>query len=202
MRGLIALGLGLLFMSSFGTENAEAKQHPKRHYHSHGHGFHHHARPRHRHIRLAKRHRKAHYVNLGTVVAHPSGCPWRAFCGCGASVRLFGHPVRSLYLAANWLRFPQASPAPGMAAARYGHVFVIERVVGPGRVLAYDANSGRHLTRIHERSLAGYRVVNPHGRAFASRAHYRSVRHARQPKSKVAQYALLFRAEPTRYLTW
>jgi hypothetical protein len=28
--------------------------------------------------------------------------------------------------------------------------------------VAYDANSGRHMTRRHIRSLAGYRVKDPH----------------------------------------
>jgi hypothetical protein len=95
------------------------------------------------------------------ILPHPPGCPRRLFCGCGAAVRVFGAPVRALWLAANWFRFPPAVPAPGMVAVRRGHVFVIEDVVGPGRVLAYDANSGRGLTRRHVRSLAGYSVRNP-----------------------------------------
>lgn len=97
------------------------------------------------------------------ILPHPSGCPRRAFCGCGAAVEVFGRPVRSLWLAANWLRFPRAEPAPGMVAARRGHVFVIRQVLGGGRVLAYDANSGGRRTRLHVRSLAGFVVVNPHG---------------------------------------
>ena len=96
------------------------------------------------------------------VVSHPSGCPHSAFCGCGASVRVFGHPVRNLYLAANWFKFRSASPAPGMVAVRNHHVFVIEQVNGDGTVVAYDANSGGHLTRIHTVSLRGMRVVDPH----------------------------------------
>jgi len=103
------------------------------------------------------------HVSRGTVVSHPSGCPGRAFCGCGASVRVFGRPVRNLYLAANWLRFPRTSPAPGMVAARRGHVFVLEQHLGGSTWLAYDANSGRHATRIHPRSIAGYAIVNPRG---------------------------------------
>lgn len=93
---------------------------------------------------------------------HPKGCPHHSFCGCGVSVRVFGHPVRTLYLAANWLRFPKAQPSPGMVAARYGHVFYIERVIRRDLVLAYDPNSGGHRTRVHVRALAGFRVVNPH----------------------------------------
>jgi hypothetical protein len=102
-----------------------------------------------------------HERPAATVVGHPSGCPARAFCGCGTAVRLLGSPVRSLWLAANWFRFPRAAPAPGMAAVRRGHVFAIEQVLGNGKVLAYDPNSGGHRTRIHVRSLKGFTVVNP-----------------------------------------
>jgi hypothetical protein len=106
----------------------------------------------------------------GRILPHPVGCPRRAFCGCGASVEVFGKPVRSLWLAANWLRFPRAAPAPGMVAARRGHVFVIKRVLGGGKVLAYDANSGGHKTRLHVRSLAGFVVVDPSGAVLWSSA--------------------------------
>jgi hypothetical protein len=98
---------------------------------------------------------------VAEILPHPPGCPRRAFCGCGAAVRVFGAPIRALWLAANWLKFPPAAPAPGMVAARRGHVFVIEAVVGPGKVIAYDANSGRGLTRRHVRSLAGFSVRDP-----------------------------------------
>ena len=90
----------------------------------------------------------------------PAGCP-HSFCGCGASIRVFGRIVPGLNLAANWLRFPQ-TPAPGMVAARRGHVFVLEQHVEGDTWMAYDANSGGHATRIHARSLRGYTVVNPH----------------------------------------
>ncbi len=84
-----------------------------------------------------------------------------AFCGCGVARHIFGSPVRALWLAAAWLRFPPAAPAPGMVAVRAHHVFAIVAVHSPGVVLAFDPNSGGHRTRIHLRSLAGYRVVNP-----------------------------------------
>jgi len=99
------------------------------------------------------------------IVSHPPGCPSRAFCGCGAAVRVFGAPVRSLWLAANWFRFPRTAPAAGMVAVRRHHVFVLEQHLGGTRWLAYDANSGRRLTRIHARSIAGYVIVNPRGAA-------------------------------------
>jgi hypothetical protein len=96
-----------------------------------------------------------------TLGGRPAGCP-RSFCGCGAAIRVFGRIVPNLNLAANWLRFPRTSPAPGMVAARRGHVFVLEQHLGGDMWMAYDANSGRHATRIHARSLRGYAVVNPH----------------------------------------
>lgn len=102
------------------------------------------------------------------IVPNPAGCPARAFCGCGASVHLFGHPVRELYLAANWFRFPRAEAAPGMAAVRRHHVFVLEQHISGSTWLAYDANSGGHATRLHPRSIAGYVIVDP--RAAAGRA--------------------------------
>lgn len=113
-----------------------------------------------------KRHSRHHgHSTSGTVVGHPPGCPSRAFCGCGVSVKVFGRPVRDLFLAANWLRrFPSASPGAGMVAARRGHVMYIMSYNGDGTALVYDPNSGGHRTRVHTRSLAGYRVVNPHGR--------------------------------------
>lgn len=97
------------------------------------------------------------------VVGHPAGCPYRAFCGCGAAVRVFGHSVRDLWLAANWFKFPRTSPGAGMVAVRRHHVFVLEQHIGGDTWLAYDANSGHHATRLHARSIAGYVIVNPHG---------------------------------------
>lgn len=108
------------------------------------------------------------YSSNEGIVSHPSGCPRSAFCGCGASVRIFGHPVRNLYLARNWFQFPHASPSSGMVAVRNHHVFVIESVNSDGTVVAYDANSGHHQTRIHTISLNGYSVRNPHAGRYAS----------------------------------
>lgn len=117
------------------------------------------ARPRHH------RHHQHHYSNQysGSVVSHPAGCPRRLFCGCGAALEVFGRNVRELWLAANWLKFPRVAPASGMVAARRGHVMVLRAQGSGGRWIVYDANSGRGLTRVHERSLSGYAIVNPHG---------------------------------------
>lgn len=109
---------------------------------------------------------RAFYRDSGpSVVPHPAGCPSRAFCGCGAAVRVFGHSVRELWLAANWFKFPRAAPGVGMVAVRRHHVFVLEADLGGGLWQVFDANSGGHLTRVHARSLAGYAIVNPHGGA-------------------------------------
>lgn len=94
------------------------------------------------------------------VGGRPSGCP-HSFCGCAASLHVFGRIVPGLNLAANWLRFPRTSPAPGMVAARHGHVFVLEQHIAGDVWMAYDGNSGGRATRIHARSLRGYAVVNP-----------------------------------------
>lgn len=103
-------------------------------------------------------------VERSTVVAHPAGCPATLFCGCGVSVRVFGHPVRDLYLVVNWYRFPRASAAPGRVAifGRY-HVAYIERTYGDGTALLYDPNSGGGLTRLHRHSLSGLTIVDPRG---------------------------------------
>lgn len=96
------------------------------------------------------------------IGGRPAGCP-SSFCGCGAALRVFGRVVPELNLASNWLRFPRTSPAPGMVAARRGHVFVLEHPLGGDMWMAYDANSGGHATRMHARSLRGYTIVNPRG---------------------------------------
>lgn len=100
----------------------------------------------------------------GVVGGRPAGCP-HAFCGCEASIYLFGRIVPDLNLAANWIRkFPRSSPAPGMAAARQHHVMVLISHVSGSDWLVHDGNSGHHLTRNHIRSIAGYIIVNPHSR--------------------------------------
>src|ERR1700721_4187666 len=115
------------------------------------------ARQHHRHHH--RRHNAAHY-GASEIVAHPAGCPRSLFCGCGASVRIFGHSVRQLWLAANWFKFPRGVPAPGMAAVRRHHVFVLERAISGDVWLTYDANSGGHATRLHARSIVGYTIAN------------------------------------------
>lgn len=111
---------------------------------------------------------RAQNVYSGTVIAHPAGCPRRAFCMCGASVEVFGRPIRELYLSSNWFRFPRAEPAPGMVAVRRGHGFVLKHHVAGSTWLVIDHNSGGRKSRIHNRSIAGFRIVNPHGSKMAA----------------------------------
>ena len=105
---------------------------------------------------------------VAEIQPHPFPCPRVAFCGCGASVKVFGKPVRDLYLARNWYRFPRTSPASGMVAVRRHHVFVLQHHVSGDVWMVYDANSGRRQTRVHHRSIAGWAIVNPHGSRMAS----------------------------------
>jgi len=72
--------------------------------------------------------------------------------------------VAGLNLAANWLRFPRAEAAPGMVAARRGHVFQLQAHVEKRIWRVWDANSGGGRIRIHNRSIAGYTIVNPGSR--------------------------------------
>lgn len=114
---------------------------------------------------------RSHYASADVqIMAHPAGCPSRAFCGCGVSVHVFGKPVRELWLAANWFAFPRGAAGPGMVAVRRHHVMAILTAHGDGSATVYDPNSGSGLTRIHRRSLAGYVVVDPRaGRRYAFR---------------------------------
>src|SRR6187401_2153847 len=103
-------------------------------------------------------------ANGGAVVnRRTQGCP-HAFCGCEASLYVFGKIRPELNLASNWIRkFPRTSPAPGMAAARSGHVMVLMSHVEGKNWLVHDGNSGGGLTREHVRSISGYVIVNPRG---------------------------------------
>jgi hypothetical protein len=97
----------------------------------------------------------------GEVIGgRPAGCPWQ-YCGCGASLYLFGRIIPTLNLAANWLRFPHALPAPRMAAVRQHHVMVLESHVSGDIWIVHDSNYGNHLTRRHPQSIAGYVIVDP-----------------------------------------
>lgn len=113
------------------------------------------ARPRHHHYRVDANGSPA------TIVSHPAGCLWRAFCGCGVSIHVFGHSVRELWLARAWFKFPRSSPAPGMVAVRSHHVMALESHVSGNIWIVYDPNSGGHATRVHARSISGFVIVNP-----------------------------------------
>lgn len=99
--------------------------------------------------------------NAVILGGRPKGCPHQ-FCGCEASLYVFGKIKPELNLAANWKKlFPRATPAPGMAAARSGHVMVLVSHIAGDQWLVHDGNSGGGLTRRHVRSIRGYVVVDP-----------------------------------------
>jgi hypothetical protein len=111
-------------------------------------------------IERTQRHARDRYADDSRVVAHPSGCPRRLFCGCGVSVKAFGKPIRELFLASNYgYYFNQGTFAPGNAAWRPGHVVYI---LGGTQsdALIYDPNSGHGKTRIHRRDLSRYRIAD------------------------------------------
>src|ERR1700691_595017 len=61
------------------------------------------------------------------ILPHPAGCPAHAFCGCGASIEVYGHSVRELWLASNWYKFPRSEPMPGAAMVRNHHVAILRQ---------------------------------------------------------------------------
>jgi hypothetical protein len=107
--------------------------------------------------------------NEAIIGGRPSNCPHR-FCGCEASLYVFGEVRPELNLAANWVRkFPRATPASGMVAARSGHVMVLMSQASGDEWLVHDGNSGGGRTREHVRSIRGYAIVNPRATVTAER---------------------------------
>jgi hypothetical protein len=103
------------------------------------------------------------------IGGRPAGCP-RAYCGCEASRYVFGEIRPELNLAYNWVKkFPRTAPAPGMVAARSGHVMVLISHAGGNDWLVHDGNSGGGLTRRHVMSINRYVIVDPHGSRSAAR---------------------------------
>lgn len=101
------------------------------------------------------------------IAGRPAGCP-RRFCGCALALKLFGKIVPRLNLASNWKSFPRAAAAPGMIAARGGHVLELLAPVSGNVWSVWDPNSGGGRTRVHQRSIAGYTIHNPRGAALAA----------------------------------
>lgn len=105
--------------------------------------------------------------NTKIVGSRPAACPHR-YCGCEASLYVFGEIRKELNLAANWKRkFPRTEPASGMVAAREGHVMVLMSHVSGDEWMVHDGNSGGGRTREHVRSIRGYTIVNPHATVTA-----------------------------------
>ena len=102
------------------------------------------------------------HSRLSSASGPPSQCPRRRYCGCAVALKVFGRTEPQLWRAANWLKFPRTYPAPGMVAARKGHVFLLLAPANGNNWYSYDPNSGGGLTREHIRSIKGFTIVNPH----------------------------------------
>lgn len=90
----------------------------------------------------------------GVIGGRPAGCP-HAYCGCGARLYL-GIDDPRLNLAWNWTKYYHGLTP--VAVWRH-HIAIIERMTGPSTAILRDYNSGSGLSRIHERSIAGARIV-------------------------------------------
>lgn len=94
------------------------------------------------------------------IGGRPSDCPFR-YCGCGLR-KFLGLDDKRLNKASEWKRlFARSMPGPGRVAVWPRHVAYIERM-GSGRMaFMRDYNSGRGLSRLHWRSIAGAVIVDP-----------------------------------------
>lgn len=123
----------------------------------------------------ARRHNyDAHGNDTIIIGGRPAGCP-KAYCGCGTA-KFLGLSDKRLNLADNWpVIFPRTHARPGAVAARnykvrgYGHVMYLIAHVRGKIWRVRDYNSGHGLSRIHNRSVAGYSFVSPDGGRVAMR---------------------------------
>lgn len=104
--------------------------------------------------------RAAAGAGLGLSAACRQAAAMGGPCGCYAQEILFGTSNHtSLWLANSWLRFPRATPAPGMAAVWPGrHVAVIIASNGNGTVTVNDSWNHAHVV-----STRGLVIVDPRG---------------------------------------
>lgn len=117
--------------------------------------------------RKPNRHAQVRQANNTVMLPHPAGCPARAFCACGAAVKVFGQSIRSLWPSTAWFKFPRSSPGHMKVAVRPGHVFVIDYMIDNRTAMAWDFNSGGHQSRYHARSISGYAIVDPQASRIA-----------------------------------
>lgn len=110
----------------------------------------------------------------------PPGCP-SVFCACVVSIHVFGRIIPRYNLSSNYVRdFRQVAPAPRMVAARSGHSFLLLYQVEGDVWHVLDGNTGnrktgRHKVIEHDRSIRGFKIVNPHqpkrGERYATQRH-------------------------------
>ena len=133
------------------------------------------AQARHHHYSHHRSHHYAHHRHGGggvsggdvTYLPHPPGVRGSAFCGAGAHYALTGEVVN----AGTWAiadYWPAHYHGSTPVAHWSGHVAIIRQNYGDGTALMEDYNSGGHQSRLHQRSIAGYTIVNPYGGRYAS----------------------------------
>jgi len=103
-------------------------------------------------------------VRLGA--GRPAGCP-RLWCGCWLK-RHVGLKDRRLWRARAWLKIGRRVSSPRVGAVAVyargragGHVGIVTKVIGPGRIVLLSGNDGNRV-RERERStrgLLGYVVL-------------------------------------------
>lgn len=122
----------------------------------------------------ARRHGARDASGNDTVIigGRPAGCP-KAYCGCGLR-KFLGLNDKRLNLADNWRHlFPRTHARAGAVAVRnykrrgYGHVVLLISHISGNVWKVRDYNSGRGLSRIHNRSLSGYSFVDPRASRMA-----------------------------------
>lgn len=89
----------------------------------------------------------------------PVGCP-RLWCGCWLK-RHYGLKDRKLWRARAWLKVGRRVSGPKVGAVAIyargrtgGHVGIVTRVIGPGRIVLLSGNDGNRV-RERERSTRG-----------------------------------------------
>lgn len=112
--------------------------------------------------------RKRPAVEVVGSLPHPPGCPWKAFCACGAAWELFGQPIRSLWPVSAWRKYPKDIARPNnVVFARYSHISVLKEQVEGTRWKVHNYNGTNHRSTVQIRDIAGLEIRNPHASRHA-----------------------------------
>lgn len=115
-----------------------------------------------------KQPRKRPAVEVVGSLPHPPGCPWIAFCACGAAWELFGTARRDLWPVSAWRKYPKDIARPNnVVFARYSHISVLKSQVEGTRWKVHNYNGTNHRSTIQIRDIAGLEIRNPHAKQSA-----------------------------------